>query len=572
VLCLAIALPRHAASQAETELKADIDNIIKKFETSTEGFVKWDGADRVDVRPQGDGAVAEISNARIVIDAKDAQPARISFDRIEISRATGPDNSIKLGIAFPRQALVRGSKGEEATLQLKDATAKAVLDAQSGRARETELSLAGGRMEDKKGGNWFSFGPLSMSSKLVGTAGGGWSGPASFELKGVEFFFTEGPVAGLIERIGYSAEASGPDLAALNRVRDRVDALQQQKDMPQNERLDALFDLLPNLTSLFAVAKGEAVVERFVVRAANGEPLVAFDTASFGGGLTGLSGDAAALRMTIKHDGLTIAPMLLDKEKVPQRVVLDFGVEAVETAALRSIIEAARKLNGDDASKNAAQQQMLGTAARLNPTFRIYDLVFDTPDVGLDGTAEVKGSPLAPKGYTASGAVAVRGFDVLPRLAGAAPLIEYLPLLGEIGSTAAGGDGTPRVKFQLASAPPKWLTINGNDVSPWFMGSAGSPRELRPANPAMTGDDVRAVQRARAAATIQAPQNGRYDGPTAVAVARFQKRNGLNVNGVVDAATRQKLALKPEADQKVNPVPRQPDQPVSPVPRPGRPN
>jgi peptidoglycan hydrolase-like protein with peptidoglycan-binding domain len=104
------------------------------------------------------------------------------------------------------------------------------------------------------------------------------------------------------------------------------------------------------------------------------------------------------------------------------------------------------------------------------------------------------------------------------------------------------------------------------------MGGAGSPRAFRPANPAMTGDDVRAVQRGLAAATIQAPQNGRYDGPTAVAVARFQKRNGLNVNGVVDAATRQKLALKPEADQKVNPVPRQPDQPVSPVPRPGRPN
>jgi len=56
---------------------------------------------------------------------------------------------------------------------------------------------------------------------------------------------------------------------------------------------------------------------------------------------------------------------------------------------------------------------------------------------------------------------------------------------------------------------------------------------------------VRAVQRALASAKITAPQSGTYDGATAAGVAQFQKQNGLNVDGVVNAATRDKLGVKP---------------------------
>ncbi len=203
---------------------------------------------------------------------------------------------------------------------------------------------------------------------------------------------------------------------------------------------------------------------------------------------------------------------------------------------------------------------MIGAAAMLDPIFRIYDLAFETPDVGVEVTAEAKGSPLSPKGYTAGGDVAVRGFDKLPGLVGDVRLASYLPLLKEIGTTSAAADGTPRIKFHLASAPPKWITVNGSDVGAWFAGNgpaAGQPRALRPADPPMTGGDVRAVQAALAAAKIDAPQNGAYDAATAVAVARFQKANALNVDGVVEAATRQKLGVKPE--------------PPAPAPEPPRP-
>ena len=62
----------------------------------------------------------------------------------------------------------------------------------------------------------------------------------------------------------------------------------------------------------------------------------------------------------------------------------------------------------------------------------------------------------------------------------------------------------------------------------------------------MEGADVGAVQRALAAAKAAGvPQSGVYDGATAAAVARYQKQAGINVSGAVDAATRDRLGIKP---------------------------
>src|SRR5205814_8122629 len=97
-----------------------------------------------------------------------------------------------------------------------------------------------------------------------------------------------------------------------------------------------------------------------------------------------------ALRITLEHDGLALAPGVLDRAMVLQRAVIDFGVEEVAAAPLRSILDAAKTMR-DGASEAAtanATQQMLGAAAMLNPVFRVYDLALDTPDVGIDATAE----------------------------------------------------------------------------------------------------------------------------------------------------------------------------------------
>src|SRR5207248_4127232 len=151
------------------------------------------------------------------------------------------------------------------------------------------------------------------------------------------------------------------------------------------------------------------------------------------------------------------------------------------TGPLRTILEAivkGRKEAGN-ADSQQATAQMIGAAAMLNPVFRIYEAGLKTKDVGIAATAEAKGSPLSPKGYSAQADVVVRGFDALPALLGDSPYAQYLPLLKVLGAPGADSD----VKFRLASAPPKWITINGNDVSGWLMGSTsepGKPRQLRP--------------------------------------------------------------------------------------------
>jgi hypothetical protein len=536
------------APTAATGLKGDIDSLLARIEKTSNGFVKWDGADRMDIRRDGDAETADIENAHIAIDPHSDHPARVTLDHIKIRRAPGPDNTLTLDVALPQVATLRAGPDNETRLTLKDGKGSAVLDAQSGRARSTTVSIAGARLDDKKTGDWLGFGPLSLASKLVGVAGGGWSAPVDFSLSQIAFSIKEAPATGEIAGIVYHAKTAGPDLAAFNLVRDKLDALRNNADIPPQERVDELFDLLPKLYALFSLAQGELTVSGVAVRDRDGASLFALDKASFGGNLSGLSGEEAAWRITLRHDGLKVAPKMLDPGRVPTRGILDFGIEEVATAPLREIVAALSMMRQGAAAadKQQATAKLIGAAAALNPAIRLYDLAVDTPAYGIEAKAEAKGSPL--RGYNAEGDVGVRGFDALMGLADGMP--PYLAVLREIGTPATAADGTPRLKFHLTSAMGKWLTINGNDVSAWFLGGTagpGQPRRLRPAAPAMRGDDVRTVQRALADAGVAAPQSAAYDAATAVAVARFQKKIGLNVDGVVDTATRQKLGIKPPA-------------------------
>jgi hypothetical protein len=553
-LCLAVLSPAFAAS-TDDQFKSDIEGFLNTLSTTTHGVVSWEGSDSFEMRREGDAAVATITNARLTV--HEAKPAELVFDHVDIRRTpvAGTPSAAKYDIAFPTQSTLTLADGTKTSLSLKEAKASLTLDEGANRFSETLASFAGARLEHASTGDWVSFGPLSLSSKLAGAADGGWSNPIDFELKQIEFFLSEVPVGGVIDRIAYTALSSGPDVAGLNRLRARMDELRVQGEQATTARADALLELLPTLPALFSLVKGETTLEGLVVRAANGEPLVGLAKASLGGALTGLSGDTAAWRITIRHNGLTLGSSILDPAKVPQNVVIDLGLENVATGPLRTILEAIAKArkeaNGSDSQQ--VMQRMIGAAAMLNPVFRIYEAGLKTKDVGIAATAEAKGSPLSAKGYSAEADIVVRGFDALPALLGDSPYARYLPLLKVLGTAGAASD----VKFHLVSAPPKWITINGNDVSDWLIGSAsepGKPRQLRPAEPPLQGDDVRAVQRALNAAKIAAPQTGTYDGATAAAVAQFQKQNGLNVDGIVSDTTRDKLGVRPQAQQPPPPA------------------
>ena len=532
--------------------KTEIDAFLGRLGPSSNGAVEWVGSDAYELRRDGEVLLAIIENARLSLNTP--QPGKLILDRVEIREIARKDEGklIELALTLPTDMILREADGTETNITLTAARANAVVEAESGRGRETLVEIASARIEQPKTGTWVSLGPLSMSSKLVAEPNGGWSGPVEFEVKGIEYFLPQGPVGGAIDRIAFIGKSTGPRLKELDKLRSAIDGLQADDGKSPQARGAAFLAAVSTISQPFSTIRGEVALHGLTVRGVTGETLVALAKARSTTEITGLNTEQAALRFSIGHEGLDLAPSVLENGKVPRRMMLDFGVADLSTQAMTNLLHAFitatdQRLSGEserEANKQEALQQALGAAAMLNPTFHVYDIAIDTEEVGVDLTAEAHGSPLAPKGYAASGDLEVRGFDAIPKLSGGIPFAEYLPVLREIGVEGTAPDGTPRLQFHITSAPSDRIAINSNNVSAWFDGTetaAGQPRLLRPSDPPMHGSDVTRVQRALAAAKISVEQDGEYNAATAGAVARFQKQNGLNVTGVVDAETRRRL-------------------------------
>jgi hypothetical protein len=309
------------------------------------------------------------------------------------------------------------------------------------------------------------------------------------------------------------------------------------------------FDLLGKIITVLKSSKGELTVEGITAKQPDGETLVALKKVTLAGALGGLGGNAGALRLTIVHEGLTLAPSLLPAPQVPRRVVIDFGLEAIDGGVLRKIAETAAKLSPDasDDERRQTTIQILALTMSLQPVFRLYEAAVDFRDVSVEASGEAKRAPPAPIGFATTADIAVHNFDGLsevltsPNDRAEASLLKFI---GEPGSNAAGDSV---LKFHVTWGLGDPFKINGNDFSQRYVGSpanprpppSGEPRVLRPTGPPLTGDDVRAVQKALGVSKT----NGVYDTTTALAVMRFQKANGLDVNGVVDGSVRDKLGI-----------------------------
>jgi len=543
------ASPLQAGDPALDAFKAEIDAIISGLAPATNGSLEWVGADRLEVRREGDRLVAVITGAKLTLHANEV--VRLTSDRVEIQQTAAQDgrNSTDLVVLLPKQTMFADAVGTETKLILEDGRVNALIDAKSGRIRAMEVAVAGARVDQSATGAWISSGPLAMMSKVVAEADGRWNAPTKFGLRKAEFYFPEAPARGTIDRIAFEGFSAGPKMDELERLRDTLAALEREKEAPPDARLARLLEVLPTVPSVFGAVQGDAVLEGLSVRGEADERFVSLTKVEFTAGATGFDSDMAAFRFTIREDGLELAPSLLDARLVPHRVIIDFGVEGLKTPALRALVQAATLTAGAD-ERQHAEQQMLGALAILNPVWRIYEVALDTQDVGAQLTAQAEGTPLSSTGYTAEGELVVRGWDALPNLALGTSFIEYLPFLKEFAEAFSAPDGSPRLKFHVGSAPPKWVLVNGHDVSSWLEESeppSGQPRLLKPAEPPMQGPDVTDVQRALAAAKVPVEQDGVYRASTATAVARFQKQKGMNVSGVVDTPTRQALGLRAPA-------------------------
>jgi Putative peptidoglycan binding domain len=548
VLGIVAASPLRAADPALERFRAEIDAVVSGLAPGSSGILEWVGADPFEVRRDGDTLVAVITGARLTLHTDDV--LHLVLDHLEVreTAARNGGDTRDLTVLLPKQVTFAEEDGTETKLTVTDGRVDAVIDARSGRTWDTGLAVAAMRFDHPKTGAGISAGPLAVTSKLVTEPDGRWQVPSEFELNNVEFSFPQGPNSGAIERIAFSGISAGPRVAEFERLRDTLGVPEKDRAASPDARLARLLAVLPTIPSVFGTVRGSAVLEGLSVRDGAGEPLALLTKAEFTTGASGFDGDTGALRFTIREDGLQLAAPLVDARLVPRSAILDFGVENLDTAALSTLLRAAALTRGGGEAEQ--QQQIFGALAMLNPVWRIYEIAIDTEDAGAELTAEAKGSPLSPAAYTADGDLVVRGWNVLPKLAVDTPLIEYLPFLEEFAEAAKAPDGSPRLKFHMASAPRKMAMINGNDVSLWFEEgepSSGQPRLLKPAEPPLHGADVTEVQGALAAARLPVEQDGVYRLSTATAVARFQKQKGLNVSGVVDAATRLALGLREPA-------------------------
>lgn len=544
-----------AAEPDLERFRSEIDTLVGRLGPSSNGVVKWAGSAPYAIRRDGDTLVAVIDDARLSFETQ--HPGEITLDRVEIRRIGQSEEGrlTDFALSLPNSMTLTEGDGTQTKIALKNAKANAVIEAKTGRGRDTTIEIASMRVDQPGTGAWVAIGPLSMASKLVVEAGGGWSGPVEFEATEIEYFVPQGPVGGRIERIAFSGASAGPSLDQLETLRDAIDSVQADRSRAPETRSGALLAILSTIGVPFSMVRGEFAMEGLAIRGVTGEALVAVAKAGAGAQITGLDQETAEARINIHHEGLDLAPSVLEQSKVPRRVVVDLGISDLNTRALSEMLRelaimAAEDGSSDDQRKQRAFGQILGAVAALKPTFHIYDAAFDTEGLGVDLTAEAKGLPLAPKDFTAAGDLTVRDFDAIAKLSTGLPFAEYLPVLKEIGVEEKGPNGTSRVGFHLASAPPKWITINGNDVGAWFDGDtpkAGQARLLKLSDPPSRGNDVRSVQQALTAAQIPVDQDGIYSSSTAAAVARFQQQHGLNVSGVVDAATRQQLGLPLEA-------------------------
>jgi hypothetical protein len=559
LLCGPVASNIAAAADADA-LKGEVDAFIKRIDDASDGIVRWNGADSIDVKQNGDEAVVVIVNARLSLRDKrpDAgPPASMVLDRIELRRHPAPSGGgmTELLVSLPATTTIATGDGDEITLALKDAHATVLLEGDAERQRAATLDVAGGRLDEKTHSVQMTFASLAAHVKTDRNQDGSWRAPADFVLNDVGFQIPEAPLAGTIARIAYTGETAGPDLAAADALRDKAAALRENfRDDPQ-KRVQETLAMLPAMLQLAIGAKGDFTVEHVTAKRPDGETLVTLGKAWMSGSLSGLDGDKAAYRITLGHDGLSVAPSLLPETQVPRSADLDFGFEDIAVPTLRNMAELAGKAAADgspDAWKRAVPT-LIATAVSLQPVFHVYDAMVNFKDVSVDGSGSARRAPPPPLGYTAGGDVTIRGFDASREIVTNNLAQGYLALLKFLGQRATTPDGSEVTQFHLISAPGKPIAVNGNDISDWLQGSGSTeqtPRPLRLADPPEHGDDVRAVQKV---VMTDVRTDGNYDVATALAVMRFQQSHGLNVNGIVDAATRDKLGIAPPAAPKFAP-------------------
>jgi hypothetical protein len=134
-----------SARAAEPDLdrfKTEIDAFLGRLGPSSNGAVEWVGSDPYELRRDGEVLLAIIENARLSLNTP--QPGKLILDRVEIREIARKDEGklIELAVTLPTDMILRETDGTETNITLTAARANAVVEAESGRGRETLVEIA----------------------------------------------------------------------------------------------------------------------------------------------------------------------------------------------------------------------------------------------------------------------------------------------------------------------------------------------------------------------------------------------------------------------------------------------
>ena len=128
-----------AAEPDVDRFRTEIDAFLGRLGPSSNGALEWVGSDIYEVRRDGEVLLATVENARLSL--KTPQPGQLLLDRIEIREIARKDEGklIELALTLPKNMMLREVDGTETKITLTRARADAVVEAESGRGRETHI-------------------------------------------------------------------------------------------------------------------------------------------------------------------------------------------------------------------------------------------------------------------------------------------------------------------------------------------------------------------------------------------------------------------------------------------------
>jgi len=480
-----------ARAQTADEFRRQVDSYLDRMRTRLGAEAKIRQREATTVAPDGNGLKATLSG--VGIDLKDG--GGLDLGTVEVTRRPATDRTHAIEVGIPPRITLQDDTGKPAgTLTTAKTQMRIVVETADQRLREAELTADGLQIVVPAAEVDVKVASVNGSSRLVDGPDQRASAPAGIELKGMEIRNTANKAAAKVGQLSAKYMLEGLRLADLDAFEALIDELFKLAEVASGgvditkEAVGLLNKLSMPLTNLsYTIEASDLDIADDA-----GQPAVALPKLSTGLGLSGLDGDAAALRIGYVHEGLKIAGLGIDADYVPNAVTIDLGLEKLPLATLLTLGRGELEKIAVDPDAYDPDPMVINEAAGAlfgaESALRIHGLKVDSPKLGgtLNGLFTLDAS--GPFMVSGAGELLLVGLEALmqERSRGTqspedAQINAYLALVMGFGKREQSGTGPVAHRYAIEVKAAGELLINGNDMTPLIMGlqGGGQPQQRR---------------------------------------------------------------------------------------------